>query len=93
MLTQGEKRALRQMAAEADIEAARRVWKSLTRAQKAIIEDARRQGGKIRWGARSNAGGAIRRMCERLKPTLLIEGPPWQITDLAEDILAIVRPQ
>lgn len=61
----------------------------LTRAQRHWLRFAKNdREGRIRWGVRSNAGGSMRRMCERLKEMGLVEGPPYKITGLGEDALA-----
>ncbi len=61
----------------------------LTRAQRSMLCSASRvKGGEIRWGIRSNAGGALHRMAEKLCQMGLVEGPPYKITEAGRDAIA-----
>ena len=57
--------------------------KRLTKAQRWWLERAvtLKRGQPLVWGVKSNAGGSIKRMLQKLKDRGLIEGPPYKITD------------
>jgi hypothetical protein len=64
----------------------------LTRAQRAALDEANLNGGDIPAASvRSRGGGSRRRMLERLREAALVEGPPWKITGIGEDVLAELR--
>lgn len=55
-------------------------WKNITRKQMQWLCQGIRNGGRIKWSARQNSGGAIRRMLETLEQFGLVEGPPYRVT-------------